>query len=60
MILRGPARFKQLERSVEALRNEISELASRQDESLAHIREAATSTLDDIDQRVAALDRRTQ
>ena len=58
-ILRGRARCRQLERSVDALRTEVAELTSRQDEALAHIREAVTSTLNDIDQRVAALDRQT-
>ena len=58
--LRGPARLEQLERSIDELRHEIRMLATAQDDALADVRATVSATLDDIDQRVAALDPRSK
>ena len=59
-ILRGQARVEQFERSIDELRNQVAELSSKQDAALADVRDSVSTVLDDVDQRMTILDKRSQ
>ena len=58
--LRGQARVEQFECSIDELRNQIAELSSKQDAALADVRDSVSTVLDDVDQRMTILDKRSQ
>lgn len=59
-ILRGSARVEHLERSIDELRNQVAELSSKQDAALADVRDSVSAVLDDVDERMTVLDKRSR
>ena len=59
-ILRGQARVEQFECSIDELRNQIAELSSKQDAALADVRDSVSAVLDDVDERMTVLDKRSR
>jgi uncharacterized protein YceH (UPF0502 family) len=59
-VVRGAARADELERRVDELESRIAALTTGQVETLDVVRSSASAVLDDIEQRMTELDRRTR
>lgn len=54
----GPARLDEMQKSIQALQQQISDLHAAQDAQLAEVRANVSTVLDDVTARLAALDSR--
>lgn len=54
----GPARLDEMQQSIQALQQQISDLHAEQDAQLAEVRANVSIVLDDVTARLAALDSR--
>ena len=51
----GPARLDEMQRSIQALQQQLNDMQLRQDDQLADIRASVDVVLDDVTARLAAL-----
>ena len=54
-MLSGPARLDDMQRSIQALQQQLNDMQLRQDDQLADIRSSVDGVLDDVTARLAAL-----
>ena len=54
-MLSGPARLDEMQRSIQALQQQLNDMQLRQDDQLADIRASVDTVLDDVTARLAAL-----
>lgn len=54
-MLSGPARLDEMQRSIQALQQQLNDMQLRQDDQLADIRASVDVVLDDVTARLAAL-----
>lgn len=54
----GPARLDEMQRTIQTLQQQISDMHTAQDAQLADIRSKVSTVLDDVTARLAALDER--
>lgn len=54
-MMSGPARLDEMQRSIQALQQQLNDMQLRQDDQLADIRASVEGVLDDVTARLAVL-----